>query len=336
MRSARIVTLTVVAALAASAAHGQNKDFTLKPVLHSVSYAGVWRGHAQLTLDQFLVKAKQLGFTRVMLVAKRPHLAPGDYDDAARQRLRERLKELGLEVVALAGYTDFTAGLDRPGIPVAEIQAAYVGELARLARDLNVPMVRVFTGYERSGIPYDQQWAAVVNGLKLSAREAARYGVTLVVQNHHDIAVHHDSMFWLLREVNEPNVKAGFDAWSPSLQGLSGPELADAVRKMAPYMAFTIAADYRKLPRYRYDPTLVNYVRQESELVRAVPMGTGFIDYRTFFNTLRETNYQGYVAYELCEVLEGGGSEENLDRTARKFLEYIDNFNRGVLAKASR
>ena len=311
-----------------SAVSAANEDSGLKPVLHSVSYTGIWRGQAHLTLDQFLVKAKQLGYTRVMLVAKRPHLAPTDYDAAARGRLRQRIEELGLEVVALAGYTDFAGGLDRPGIPVAEIQAVYVGELARLARDLDVPLVRVFTGYERPGIPFDQQWGSVVTGLKLSAREAARYGVTLIVQNHHDIALHHDSMLWLLNEVNEPNVKAGFDAWAPTLQGISGPELADAVRKMAPHLAFTIAADYRKFPRFKYEPALVNYVRQETDLVRAVGMGKGIIDYRTFFGALRDIGYQGCVVYELCEVLDGGGSEENLDQTAKMFLDYIYDFNR--------
>jgi sugar phosphate isomerase/epimerase len=55
--------------------------------------------------------------------------------------------------------------------------------------------------------------------------------------------------------------------------------------------------------------------------VRAVPFGQGFIDYKAFFRGLREGGYKGYVAYEMCEVLEGGGSIENLDRTARKFLE---------------
>ena len=59
-------------------------------------------------------------------------------------------------------------------------------------------------------------------------------------------------------------------------------------------------------------------------------MGTGIIDYKTFFNALRDIGYNGLVAYELCEVLEGGGSEENLDRTARKFLEWIENYNRSI------
>jgi hypothetical protein len=52
-----------------------------------------------------------------------------------------------------------------------------------------------------------------------------------------------------------------------------------------------------------------------------VPFGTGFIDNEAFFRGLREGGHEGYVASEMCEVLEGGGSIENLDRTARRFLE---------------
>ena len=109
---------------------GNPKDFKVKTCLHSVSYAGVWRGQAVLSVDDFLVKAKELGFDGVELMAKRPHVSPLDYDDAARKKLRDRINELGLKLVTLAAYTDFTAGMDKPGIPQVEIQAAYVGELA--------------------------------------------------------------------------------------------------------------------------------------------------------------------------------------------------------------
>ena len=53
---------------------GDPKDFKIKTCLHSVSYSGAWRGQALLTVDEFLVKAKELGFDGVMLVAKRPHV----------------------------------------------------------------------------------------------------------------------------------------------------------------------------------------------------------------------------------------------------------------------
>ncbi len=322
------IILTIVCSLPALSQQtptGHAKDFKVKTALHSVSYAGVWRGQARLTVDEFLLKAKELGFDGVMLVAKRPHVSPLDYDAEARRRLKARIDELGLTLVALAGYTDFTAGVDKPGIPNVEIQAAYVGEVAKLARDLGTNMVRVFTGYEREGVPYDKQYGMVAQGLKLAGKEAAKYGVTLAVQNHHDIALHHDAMYWLLKEVNLPNVKAGWDAWSPTLEGLSSEEIRQSILKMKPFIINTIAADYIAMPRFTYEHELTNYIAHKP-VMRAVPMGEGIIDYQTFIGTLKEIGYRGYISYEMCEVLEGGGSIENLDRTAKKFLEYVKRF----------
>jgi sugar phosphate isomerase/epimerase len=132
-------------------------------------------------------------------------------------------------------------------------------------------------------------------------------------------------MKWLLDEVNMPNVKAAFDCWSPTLEGLSSEEIRKAVLTMKPYIVHTTTADYAALPRFTYDADHTNYLPQESQM-RAVPMGKGFLDYKTFLNTLKEIGYQGYIAYEMCEVLEGGGSIENLDKSAKAFLEYVKQF----------
>ena len=297
----------------------------MKTCLHSVSYAGVWRGHARLSVEEFLDKAKHLGFDGVMLMAKRPHVSPLDYDASARKALRRKIESLGLDLVCLAGYTDFTVGVDKADIPNVEIQASYVGELAKLAQDLGTDMVRIFTGYERPGLPFDNQYALIVDGLKLAGREAAKYDVTLAVQNHHDIASHHEMMAWLLNEVNLSNVKAAFDPWTPTLQGLSPVQIKEAVLKMKPFIIHTTAAQYVCLPRYLYDPALINFAQGQT-LIRAVPMDRGIVDYETFFNALKEIGYQGYVGYEMCAVLEGGGDIENLDKTAKVFLDYVKKF----------
>jgi sugar phosphate isomerase/epimerase len=304
---------------------GNPQDFKVKTCLHSVSYAGAWRGQAVLTVDEFLVKAKELGYDGVEIMCKRPHLSPLDYDEAARQRLRARIDQLGLKLVALAAYTDFSAGMDKPGIPQVEIQAAYLGEVARLAHDLGSNLVRVFTGYDREGIPYDQQYNAVVQGLRLGGQQAARYGVTLAVQNHHDLAVSAEGMYWLLKEVNLPNVQAAWDAWSPSAQGLTPAEIRQGVQKLKPFIVHTTAAQYISVPRYHYLPDIVDYQKIPSVNLE-VQMGPGLIDYDSFFNSLKEIGYQGYIAYEICAVTEGGGSIENLDRTAKSFLDYMKKF----------
>jgi len=301
---------------------GNPADFKVKTCLHSIGYAGLWRGQSFLSVDDFLVKAKELGYEGVMIMAKRPHLSPLDYDKAARARLKKRIEELGLTLVGLAGYSDFTAGIDKPGIPHTEIQAAYIGQVAELAADLGTNMVRIFTGYERPGVPYDKQYATVLEGITLAGKEAAKYGVTLVVQNHHDIALHQDAMYWMLKEINLPNVMAGWDAWSPNLEGLSKEEVRKGVLKMKPFIVNTIAADYVALPRYHYENNLTNYVA-DKPVMRATGMGEGIIDYRTFFSALKEIGYQGWLVYEMCEVLEGGGSIANLDATAKKFLNYV-------------
>ena len=304
---------------------GNPADFEVKPCLHSVSYAGFWRGQARLDVDQFLEKAKELGFGAVALVAKRPHVSPYDYSAEDRKRLRAKIESLGLEVAFLAGYTDFTAGIDKPGIPHTEIQALYVGEVSKLARDLGTDMVRIFTGYVRPDIPYDKQYAMVVEGLRMAGREAAKYDVTLAVQNHHDIGLHHDEMFWLIKEVDMPNVMVGWDAWSPTLEGLSAEEIRDSVLKMKPFIVNTIVADYVKMPRYHLEGTLTNYF-PDKPYMRAVPPGEGIIDYATFLGALKDIGYRGYITYEMCEVLKGGGSIENLDKTARHFLEWVQQF----------
>jgi sugar phosphate isomerase/epimerase len=291
----------------------------MKLALHSVSYAGVWPGQARLALDDFLVRARALGFGAVMLMAKRPHLSPLDYDAEARRRLRGRLADLGLEVACLAGYNDFCMGADRPDVPAREIQVYYVRELCRLAHDLGCGLVRVFTGFEQPAVSYEQQWQWCVGCLKECARFAAPLGVTVGVQNHHDIAGHWEGLLDLLHDIDEPNCKALFDAWAPALQGA---DLAEAARRLAPHTAHTTVADYVRRPRFRYVPKLVNYAR-EPDVVRAVPMGEGFIDYRGFFRALREGGFRGSVAYEMCSPLRDGGGEENLDRCARRFLEYM-------------
>lgn len=315
-----------------SATEGQKNQkektsgFKFKPCLHSIGYAGLWRGQAFLTVDEFLLKAKELGYDSIMLMAKRPHVSPLDYDKNARKILKKKIEDSGLELAGLAGYSDFTAGLDKPGIPHTEIQAAYIGQVAELARDLGTDMLRIFTGYERPGVPYDKQYATVLEGIQLAAKEAHKYNVTLVVQNHHDIAIHHDAMYWMLREINLPNVKSGWDAWAPTLEGLSKDEIRASVFKMKPYIVMTIVADYVALPRYKYHNHLTSYV-PDTPVMRATGAGDGIIDYENFTGALKEIGYQGYIAYEMCEVLEGGGSIDNLDTKAKQFLNFIKKFN---------
>ena len=291
---------------------------TLPLLLHSVSYSGSW-GQAALSVEQFAGKAASLDFDGVMLMAKRPHLSPLDFDAARRRQLRDHLAAAGLRHNVLAGYTNFTADLEHAEVPQREMQIHYVEALAQLGADLGAPYVRIFTGYEHPAAPFSAQWRLIVDALGECARRAGRCGVTLLLQNHHDVAAGWESFRDLLIEVNDPHLKAGFDAWAPALHG---DDIAAAAAALAPWMAHTTVADYVRRPRHRYEPALVNYV-PATPYVQAVPFGEGFIDYRAFFGAAVQAGYTGGVAYEMCSPLLGGGSEENLDRYARAFVAWM-------------
>jgi sugar phosphate isomerase/epimerase len=287
-------------------------------LLHSVSYAGLW-GQPALGVEDFVAKAAELGFGGVMLAAKRPHVGLLDYQEKERARLRSLLEKNNLRDLCIAGYCNLTADLEHSDVPTLEIQTLYLVELARLAHDLGGKVVRVFTGYENPAHDYTKQMRQVAAGLKTASQRAAEMGVSFAVQNHHDLAVGYESLHDLLKMVNEPNCRAGFDAWAPALHG---EDLTRAATYMAPWTIHTTVADYQMRPRYRYEPALVNY-RKEMPFIQAVPMGEGFIDYESFFASLRAGGFAGAIAYEMCSPLLDGSDMATLDRYARRFLEYM-------------
>lgn len=286
--------------------------------LFSVSYAGFW-GQQRLDTAEFIARAKALGYGSVMLAGKRPHLAPLDTSDARLDEVRVALAEHGVRCAAIAGYTDFAAQRAAE-VPFLEMQLDYIGALCRIATALGAKYVRVFTAYDYPGTSPTDTWQRVVTALREAALRAADFGITLAVQNHHDVAVDSRALLDLLDDIGRPNVKLGFDAWSPALRG---EPLEETARLMAPFTAMTTNADYLRTPRFRYRPELVNYERQEPDLVRAVPFGEGFIDYEAFFRGLAAGGFAGLASYEMCSPIRGGGSGENLDDYARRYLTWM-------------
>lgn len=290
----------------------------MQPALFSISYAGLW-GQAALDLPAFLRHAAELGFPAVMLAGKRPHLSPLDLDGDRLAAVEAVLRQTGVRCAAVAAYTDFGATVAAE-VPLLEMQIAHVEALCRLGRRLGAEVVRVFTAYESAGQGVQTTWRQVVTCLREVCDRAAALGMTVAVQNHHDVAVHTAALLELLHDIDRGNCKLGFDAWSPALRG---EDLYEAARAAAPYTIVTTNADYVTLPRFRYRPEVVNYERATPDLVRAVPFGSGFINYRSFFAGLRAGGFDGLAVYEICSPIRGGGAVENLDRCSRVYLEWL-------------
>jgi sugar phosphate isomerase/epimerase len=253
-------------------------------------------------------------------MTKRPHLSPLDYDEKRLEGLRELLVRHRLDVPCLAGYNDPGAGAGAASFaPLAEMQLVVIRQWVRMAKVLGSPVLRLFTGPANEREDYTAQWRRSVEFLRQACDVAGEHGVTIGVQNHDDIAAHYLSLSDLIDEVDRPNCKACFDAWSVALHG---DDLATAVRHMGSRIVHTTVADYVKRPRFKYHhPGQGNNYERTLDEIRAVPPGDGFIDYPNFFGTLREIGYSGAVAFEMCSPLRGGGSIENLDLYALRFID---------------
>jgi len=290
----------------------------MTPTLFSVSYAGLWGQHA-LDLHAFIRKAAALGYPAVELMGKRPHLSILDMTEEELNRIRKTAEQCGVEIATIAGYTDFTAGKAHGEVPLVEVQVAYVRELARLAQHLGGKIVRIFTGYTTDPDAHQDDWDKCVEAVRHCAEAAQKFGVIIGMQNHHDVGVGWRSYLEFLDDVGHPNCRAMFDPWAPALHG---DELYECARALAPRMVQTTLADYVRLERYRYVAGLVNYERL-TPMARAVPLGEGFLRLDGFFAGLKDGGFDGYVAYEMCSPLKGGGSEANLDAAAAKSLAKI-------------
>jgi sugar phosphate isomerase/epimerase len=295
--------------------------------LFSVSYAGLW-GQFNLPLEKVIDKAAALGFDGLLFMGKKPHLSPLQASNSEITRLTKALQDAGVKAIGIAAYNDFF--LPAPAeVPVEELQLAYIEACCRVSAALGGSLVRIFTGYNhgRPGEPspaaqpgFSAKWNRLLDLLRRCGDMAEANGVVLAVQNHHDFGVDSALMDVLLSEVGHPCVKAGYDAWSPYLRE---EDLASGARMLAPRTALSIAANYRRFPQYHYQPDLVNYRRDEPDLVKASYMSRGEINYEPFLAGLAEGGYAGWVVYETCSPLIEGSSENALDGAGKDFLEYM-------------
>jgi sugar phosphate isomerase/epimerase len=290
----------------------------MTPCLFSVSYAGLW-GQASLSLPEFVAQAGHLGFPSVMLMGKRPHLSPLDASPALVDSLKDSLQRAHVRCDIIGAYTHL--GIRTAAeIPTVEFQIAYVASLSHIAAQLGASVVRIFTAYESEGQDLQSLWNQTVKAIREMCNRAAAHGVTIAIQNHHDLALHTDALLELLAEIDRPNCRLGFDAWSPALRG---EDLYDSAKRAAPHTVITTNADYIRVPRHRYRPELVNYEAVGPDWVRAVPFGTGFIDYSAFFKGLRDGGFNGHAVYEMCSPIRGGGALENLNASAAAYLKWM-------------
>ncbi len=207
----------------------------MKISLYTISLSGGYYAGPAVPLLDILPLAKQWGYDGLELEAKRPHGSPLDLDAGARQCLRERAGELGLDLSCVASYNDFSSPIEEH----RENELLMLREHIRLAVDLGAPLVRVMAAWSgvtrRDGrITYDvarynidqrcpgtlavERWNYARECLIEGARMAEDAGIMLALQNHKPVTNNWRDMLAMIEEVDSPCLQASLDV--PSSSGM--------------------------------------------------------------------------------------------------------------------
>lgn len=296
----------------------------MKVGLYSVSYFDNWNRDGGLTVEEFIPRAKGLGYEAVELGAKRPHATPLDMPPERRKSVRKLIRENGLALAAVATYSRFVGLADE----AREANLHWVTEQIRLAADLGAPVVRAFAAwagvskrdgafdYEMTGRYFDDMTRYLTRremldqareGLSEAAGVAEDLGVTLALQNHKPVIRSWRDVLALIRQVGSPALKACIDA--PLLSEKGDEEIMALLREAGELQAHShFGGEFKRLD----DGSIV----PERD-----------INYPAFVRGLKEIGYEGALTYEFCHVAVGPDGQvagiDYIDDQVRMAREYM-------------
>lgn len=208
------------------------------------------------------------------------------YWNAPPEERKEMIKvqqEAGLACVSLVGTGSAggSTGFTKPGAQDALL--AEIKERVEIAHEFGTkPDLITFVGIIQPDVPWEQQRAQIVEGLKRAGDIAAARGVTITVEplsvgaNQPRRAMDRCAeAFPIIKDVNHPNVKICFDLYH--LQRTEGNLVVNL--------------------RTGLQEKLIKIVQIGDNPGRLEP-GTGEINYPFIFKELRRLNWTGYVDTE--------------------------------------
>lgn len=222
---------------------------------------------------------------RMQIVADQGFKAYGFWNTTEEEQdaMLKVQQKTGLKCTGITGPGNSvsTTGLTKPGMEEAFLKD--MEARAKMAVKFGGAQSIIFVGKQQPDVPWAQQRAQIVSGLKKTAEIAARNNMTFILEplssNPGQGRMALDTAaeaFPVVAEVNHPNLKICFDIYH--LQLMEG----NIIMHM----------------REGFAKNLIALV-QIGEVPGRKEPGTGEIDTAYVFRVLRELNYKGYVDTEM-------------------------------------
>jgi len=215
-----------------------------------------------------------------------------DYFWSDRQRempaAKRRAEELGLAISAYAIGNNCV----QPDAQERRKVEAALREGVETALALGTTRVRVFSGEAHPDVTPEQGLAYIVEVLAAGARYAAERGVTLVLENHGLFAGRGEQVRAIIEQVASPGLRANLDTGNFLLVGQSP---SDAVRQLAPLVAYVHLKDFRPV-----GPDFAGEVYRDlaGRPFSGAVVGQGEVDLADVLGVLRGAGYDGWLSLE--------------------------------------
>jgi sugar phosphate isomerase/epimerase len=305
----------------------------MKFALLTVTYGGLFYKGEALSLEQQIVKAKELGFDALSIETKRPVASPLDLTKSDRERIKNISADQNIPLCAIESMSNFASRF----MEERENNLGMMRLTLELAKDLGVDLVKIFAAwpgiindeeevsmygeYERGNyykrlFPADlRRWKRCVEGIREAADLAADMGITLALQNHAPVLNKgYEDALTMMHEVDRKNVKLCIDV--PLFYERQSDEyIHEAIQKCGEYLVHTHFGAW-------------NFSENDKgEIVQDPSPSTGeLVNYQAFIEELHNIGYKGYLTSEYCLPIykdhQYAGVEE-IDHATRISLQYM-------------
>jgi sugar phosphate isomerase/epimerase len=250
--------------------------------------------------DKAFSFARQCGYTGIEFAPFTINKNAYDISADRRREVRRQAEDAGLETVGLHWLLAFTEGyyLTSPEADVRRRTSEYLGELARLCRDLGGRVLVLGSPKQRNllpGVTHDQAMEYAADVLRSVVPTLEDCGVVLAVEPlgplEGDFLRTAELGIRLAEMVGSPRCRLHLDVKAMSTEQKP---IADIIRTSAPWIAHFHAND----PNMRGP-------------------GMGEVDFRPILAALQEIDYQGWVSVEVFDYAPGA------EVLARDSIEYM-------------
>jgi len=240
-----------------------------------------------MDLFAFVKEAHRLGFKAVELLHSH-------FKETSRAYLDELMavaQSEAMDISAVSPSNDFAQedATKRAG------QVSIVRSWIQIASDMQVKNVRVFTGYNKDGVSYEEQRRWVIDCFRECVPLAQDLEVCLAVENHSSVMRTADELIALMEEIDSPALRMNPDPTNFSEEiwtGLLPKKPGELSRKEINEANKLICESNRKILPYAVHAHLkVGFMSKAGKLMRA--------DYKGIIETFKEANYDGALSLEL-------------------------------------